>query len=505
MANSKYEYVKSFEVQDKIMLPTLIVVVIDGRNFGRFSEAHKFEKPRDRKALELMISCATVVMEEYADIIFSYGYSDEFSFVIKKESKFYQRRGSKILSLLVSFFTSVYTIKWKDFFPHQKLLYAPSFHAQIIRCPTLEVLQNYLAWRQNDCHLNNLYDTCFWKLVKSGKSESEAHGRLKIEEVVKYKENGDPIKRLRRKIMEVHSDNIAGKSFWNQHSSLLSELGRFEEDIHKIRPEYVESFLFEDKLMLSTWIVVRIDGCHFHRFSDIHKFKKPNDEEALKLMNSCAAAVLEEFQDVTFAYGVSDEFSFVLKKDSKFYERQPSGIVSSMVSFFSTMYISKWNEFFPETELKYPPSFDGRAVCYPSSEILRDYLSWRQVDCHINNQYNTCFWMLVNSRKTKPEAQNYLKGTQTQEKNDLLAQNGIDYNTLPDIFRRGSCIFWDKENKTLMEVNYSEDSRKKIVIEHCNIIDDDFWDSHPWILGDKLPLDCANTRAMKRTLGQLED
>lgn len=27
------------------------------------------------------------------------------------------------------------------------------------------------------------------------------------------------------------------------------------------------------------------------------------------------------------------------------------------------------------------PSFDGRAVCYPSVQNLRDYMSWRQVDC----------------------------------------------------------------------------------------------------------------------------
>ena len=26
---------------------------------------------------------------------------------------------------------------------------------------------------------------------------------------------------------------------------------------------------------------------------------------------------------------------------------------------------------------------------------MRDYLSWRQADCHINNLYNTVFWALV--------------------------------------------------------------------------------------------------------------
>lgn len=58
-----------------------------------------------------------------------------------------------------------------------------------------------------------------------------------------------------------------------------------------------------------------------------------------------------------------------------------SEIVSVIVSLFSSLYVMKWREFFPHKELKYPPSFDGRAVCYPTREILRDYLAWRQVDC----------------------------------------------------------------------------------------------------------------------------
>lgn len=33
--------------------------------------------------------------------------------------------------------------------------------------------------------------------------------------------------------------------------------------------------------------------------------------------------------------------------------------------------------------LQYAPVFDGRVVSYPTDENLRDYLSWRQVDCKI--------------------------------------------------------------------------------------------------------------------------
>ncbi|KAL7230415.1 hypothetical protein ACSBR2_008825 [Camellia fascicularis] len=525
MANSKYEYVKSFEIEDQVMLPNLILVLIDGRDFRRFSDIHDFEKPNDEKALNLMNSCAIAVLEEFPDVVFSYGFDDEYSFVFKKQTKFYQRRASKILSLLVSFFTSTYVTKWKEYFPQTELRFPPSFQSRVIVCASMEVLQACLAWRQNDCHVKNLYNTCLWMLIKNGDTEREARQILEdqfpykqhkhellfqqfginykklpnmfrqgscvlkteMEDIVKYNDDGTPIKRLRRKVIVVHSESIASRSFWNGHSYLLKDVGSFEDDINKVKPEYIKAFQFEHKLMPSTWIVVRIDGCHFHRFSEGHEFEKPNDGQALNLMNSCAVAVLEEFQDIVFSYGVSDEYSFVLKKDSQFYQRHASGIVSVIVSFFSSMYVMKWKDFFPQKELKYRPYFDGRAVCYPSTEILQDYLAWRQVDCHINNQYNTCFWMLVKSGKSKREAQDSLKDTQAQEKNNLLVQQfGIDYQKLPVMFRQGSSVFWDKGDEA---VTYNNGPcgklRKKVVVEHCNIIEQSFWNAHPCILDEK--------------------
>lgn len=519
MANSRYEYVKSFEANYKVLPAALFVVRVDGRNFRKFSEVHHFEKPYDLKALNLMNLCAATVMEEYQDIAFAYGFSDEFSFIFKKDSSFYQRRISKILSLVVAFFTSLYATKWKQFFPEEELRHAPSFQAHVIQCPTLDVLQTYLAWRQNECHVNNQYDTCFWKLIESGKSEMDARDTLKdskkqernellfhlgvnyknllqifrqgtclikteVEDIVKYTTNGDPVKRMRRKIKEFHSDHIVSVKFWNEHPCLLRDIGGFNTNACKINPEYTEYFQSEEKLLQSTWVVIRIDGCHFHRFSDVHEFEKPNDEHALNLMNSCAVAVLQEFKDIVFAYGVSDEYSFVLRKESQLYGRHDSKIVSVIVSLFNSTYIIKWKEYFPHKEMMYPASFDGRVVCYPTYEILRDYLSWRQVDCHINNQYNTCFWMLVKSGKSKSEAQKYLKGTQTQEKNELLkVKFGIDYNTLPIMFRKGSCVFVKKESKKSIG-GTCEKWTDEVIIDHSDIIGDSFWIANPHILDE---------------------
>ncbi|KAG9159360.1 hypothetical protein Leryth_025386 [Lithospermum erythrorhizon] len=524
MANSKYQSAKSFEMDDEVMAPNIIVVRIGGRNFDKFSEVHEFAKPNDEQALKLMNACAKAVLEEngFHEIAFAYGFSDEYSFVFKKDTEFYQRRGSKILSLIVSLFTSKYVEKWKEFFPQKDIRYPPSFHSRVVSCASLEVLQSYLTWRQKDCHDKNQYATCFWELIRRREYDREkANGILKntqkqqkhdllfkefeinykelpdifrqgsfvlkqeVEEITKYGIDGTPVKRMRRKVTTVHSKNVTSRSFWSTHPYLLKELGEFEGDICKIKPEFMKSFQFENKLLPSTWIVIRIDGCHFHKFSDIHDFEKPNDTNALNLMNSCAMAVVEEFNDVVFAYGVSDEYSFVLKKDSQFYGRRPSEIVSVITSFFTSVYVMKWKECFLLTKLKLSPYFDGRAICYPSKEILLDYLAWRQVDCHINNQYNTCFWMLVKSGMTKTKAQEYLKGTQTQEKNKLLNRFGIDYNTLPIMFRQGSSVFWGMEESTTNEMEgVTGISVKKVVVDYINIIDKSFWYDHPHILGE---------------------
>ena len=74
------------------------------------------------------------------------------------------------------------------------------------------------------------------------------------------------------------------------------------------RYEYVRLYEQADRLPLSNWIVVRIDGRGFHRFSNKHGFAKPNDLRAINLMNKTAEGVLRDVQDIVLGYGVSDEY-----------------------------------------------------------------------------------------------------------------------------------------------------------------------------------------------------
>ena len=95
------------------------------------------------------------------------------------------------------------------------------------------------------------------------------------------------------------------------------------------------------------------------------------------------------------------------------------------------------------------PCFDGREVLYPSFENLKDYFSWRYVDCHINNLYNTTFWALVKEGKmTNEEAHKRLKGTLSNDKNEILfSQFGINYNNEPEVYKKGTLLIRVKKEE----------------------------------------------------------
>ncbi|KAA3674028.1 tRNA(His) guanylyltransferase [Paragonimus westermani] len=149
-----------------------------------------------------------------------------------------------------------------------------------------------------------------------------------------------------------------------------------------------------------------------------------------------------------------------------------SKLSSTVVSLFAASYVFEWPNFLPNVTLLYPPAFDSRVILYPTNRTLRDYLSWRQADCHINNLYNTCFWRLVQeSSLTTTEAEERLRGTLSGDKNELLfSEFGCNYNNEPELFRKGTVLYRNK------------DSRGEIEQANIDIIKDTFWNAHPEIL-----------------------
>jgi len=275
--------------------------------------------------------------------------------------------------------------------------------------------------------------------------------------------------------------------------------------------EYVRNFELTDTLPPSNWIVVRIDGRGFSKFSKKHAFEKPNDKRALDLMNAAATEVLRSIVDVVLAYGQSDEYSFVLQENTALFERRSAKLATTIATAFTAEYCMQWSTFFPHTPLARPyPTFDGRCVCYPKRRILRDYLNWRQADCHINNLYNTTFWNLVLKGDMSPfDAEQALQGSVSSTKNEILfSKFGINYNNEPEIYRKGTVLYRsyvqagsageagttsetkssgkvaNPASKTQIDKQRKSKPKATITMEHCDLISDTFWLVRPYILAD---------------------
>ncbi|KAA1075513.1 tRNA-His guanylyltransferase [Puccinia graminis f. sp. tritici] len=107
---------------------------------------------------------------------------------------------------------------------------------------------------------------------------------------------------------------------------------------------YVRQAELDDRLLPNTFLVIRLDGKGFTKFSQAHGFTKPNDIKALNLMNAAAIQVLESdlgrgylgsksekkskkgkqksSTGIVLAYGQSDEFSFAFGRNCQAYNRR---------------------------------------------------------------------------------------------------------------------------------------------------------------------------------------
>eukprot|EP00039_Didymoeca_costata_P030025 m.27576 g.27576 ORF g.27576 m.27576 type:complete len:273 (+) comp7909_c0_seq1:241-1059(+) len=268
----------------------------------------------------------------------------------------------------------------------------------------------------------------------------------------------------------------------------------------KSKYEYVKSFESDDRLLPNTFLVARLDGRGFHRFTECHGFTKPNDIRGITLMNEAAKACMNQFQDIVIGYGESDEFSFVFKRETTLFKRRASKIITSLVSCFTGHYVMLWSTIMidPTTgnqiPLQYVPQFDGRIICYPTAKNLRDYLSWRQADTHINNLYNTCFWTLIQQGEETPaNAEEILRGTVSSDKNELLfSRFGINYSKENPMFRKGSVLTWQLVDIPIVvkvpastepkHNNAKVRQRKQVSVTHEDIIGDKFWKDKNFIV-----------------------
>ena len=83
----------------------------------------------------------------------------------------------------------------------------------------------------------------------------------------------------------------------------------------------------------------------------------------------------------------------------------------------------------------------------PKLDYVVDYFRWRSEDAHRNALNGHCYWMLRRQGKGATDATGLLEGLSVADKNELLFDNGINFNDLPNWQKRGVGLFWEDYTK----------------------------------------------------------
>ena len=190
------------------------------------------------------------------------------------------------------------------------------------------------------------------------------------------------------------------------------------------------------RVLPGTWPVLRLDGRSFSRLTEA-QFEKPFDLRFHQLMCKTTEALVVEL-GATYGYTESDEISLLLPNSCDAFDRSVEKLVSISASIAGGTF---------SLALGSVAQFDCRIWMGAQKELVVDYFRWRQADaarCALNGW---AYWTLRKLGRTVEEATAELQSQSVAYKNELLFQNGINFNDVPTWQRRGTGVYWETFQK----------------------------------------------------------
>ena len=191
---------------------------------------------------------------------------------------------------------------------------------------------------------------------------------------------------------------------------MKDELGR------RMKQYYEDAF----RLMLPrcTYVIVRIDGRAFHTYTA--GLQRPYSRTLADALDQAALHLCREMIGCCFAYGQSDEYSFLLNDSPLWFDGNVQKIASVSASVFTAAF---------RTEKI--ATFDARVFIIPRRSEVAKYFLWRQLDASANSLN-----MLASAHYSHAE----LLGKSNEGKHELLHAKGINWAKQSPDFKRGRII-----------------------------------------------------------------
>lgn len=181
------------------------------------------------------------------------------------------------------------------------------------------------------------------------------------------------------------------------------------------------------------WIVIRLDGKGFSKFTERSGFEKPFDLTFHGRMVDTACYAMTELGAV-YAYTESDEISLLFTPRYDRYDRSHEKLVSISAATAAGCFAAS---------IGVPVVFDSRVWVGATIGHVVDYFRWRQSDAHRCALNGYAYWTLRKEGVSKGRATSTLDGKGPDFKNELLFERGINFNDVPAWQRRGTGIRWE--------------------------------------------------------------
>ncbi len=182
------------------------------------------------------------------------------------------------------------------------------------------------------------------------------------------------------------------------------------------------------------YMVARIDGRSFSRLTRVVcKFDAPYDVRFRDMMVETVKHLMQCGFRIVYAYTQSDEISLLFHQCEDSFNRKLRKYHSILAGEASAKFTSSLGQ---------PAAFDCRISQLPNQELVVDYFRWRMEDAHRNCLNSHCYWMLRKQGMDANDASKHLLGMSVADKNELLFQNGVNYNDLPTWQKRGIGFYW---------------------------------------------------------------
>ena len=211
-------------------------------------------------------------------------------------------------------------------------------------------------------------------------------------------------------------------------------------------------------VMPDVYIVVRLDGRGFTRLvREVHSFEAPYDIRFRDYMLATVERLMNCGFNVVYGYTQSDEISLLFHLGEATFGRKERKINSVLAGEASSAFA---------LQLGSQACFDSRVCQLPNRKSVVDYFRWRQEDAHRNALNSHCYWKLRSLGESAGAATNHLSGLSVSDKNELLYQNGINFNELPAWQKRGMGVLWEnyqKEGKNPITGEISQSEKRQLV------------------------------------------